>query len=114
MSQRIAYIRSAEKPDLQVWWYDDDGNLVDFSSGVVSWSLKIGQVGQAAALTKTTGITGAAGSGTPGSGTPNVAIVWATNELNLTPGAYTLQLNCVTTDGDRVEQVPIEIRGVIT
>lgn len=113
MMTALSWYSSAEEPALQIWWYDDDGDLIDFSSGVTGWSLKIGNPGSAAVLTKTTGITGAAGTGSPGSGTPNVQVVWAAGQLNITPGVYSLQLTATTAQGDRVLSTPITIRPVV-
>lgn len=82
----VPYTQGAELPDLTFEWRDSTGALIDFSSGY-TFVLKLGTPGQAAVLTKSTGITGAATN-------PNVTVVWATSgELNtLTPGVYTLQL----------------------
>lgn len=111
---RLSYHSTAELPALELWLQDNDGSLVDFSSGW-TFEVKIGQVGSAALLTKTTGITGAAGAGSEPDGTPNVSIAWAAGELALTPGNYALQLTA--TDGaslDRVFFVPLRIIDVIT
>lgn len=110
----ITYYKNAEAPTLNLWWYSDDGTLVDFSSGVSGWQLKIGQYGETAVLTKTTGITGAAGSGTDPDGTPNVVVVWSAGDLNVTPGHYVLQLTATTTAGDRVLTAPIRIYNTVT
>lgn len=112
---RVTYYRTAELPALAVWWYDDDGSLVDFSTAT-GWSLKIGTTpGATAALTKTTGITGAAGSGTPGNGTANVSVAWDAGELAaLTAGVYVLQITASFASGDRVLQATIDVRDVLT
>lgn len=109
----IRYHTSAERPALEMWIQDDDGTLIDFSSGY-TFELKIGATGSAALLTKTTGITGAVGSGTEPTGTPNVSVAWAAGELDITPGAYGLQLTATTGGLDRVFTTPIRITGVIT
>lgn len=110
---RISYKTSAEKPDLQVWWSDDDDELVDFSSGY-TFSLKVGQPGSTAVLTKTTGIVGAAGSGTPGAaGTPNLVVTWSAGELALTAGSYALEITATTGGLDRVAEFPFELRPVV-
>lgn len=112
---RVTYYRSAELPALQIWWYNDDNALIDFSSAS-AWSLKIGtSPGTAALLTKTTGITGSAGSGTPGNGTANVSVEWSAGELAaLTAGTYVLQITASFAAGDRVLQAVIDVRDVIT
>ncbi len=109
----IRYHSSAERPALELWIQDDDGTLIDFSSGY-TFTLKIGNTGDTALLTKSTSITGAAGSGTEPTGTPNLTIAWAAGELDITPGTYTLQLTATTTGLDRVFTTPIRITGVIT
>lgn len=109
----IRYHTTAERPALEMWILDDDGTLIDFSTGY-SFTLKIGNTGDTALLTKTTGITGAAGAGTEPTGTPNVSVAWTADELDITPGAYTLQLTATTGGLDRVFTTPIRITGVIT
>ena len=104
----ITYYKNAEDPSTRIWWLDDDGTLVDFSA-VSSWSLKIGQVGETALLAKTSGITGAAGAGAEPTGTPNVVIVWASGDLNIAAGHYTMQLVATTVGRDRTMTAPFHI-----
>lgn len=108
----ISYFKNAEDPNTRIWWLDDDGTLIDLS-GVSSWSLKIGQIGETALLTKTSGISGAAGAGTEPTGTPNVVIVWSAGELNLASGSYTMQLTATTTARDRVMSAPFNILNTV-
>ena len=105
------YVLGAELGDLAITWYDDDGTLINFSSGY-TFQVKVGLAGQAATFTKTTGITGAATA-------PNVVIGWATSgELNsLTdPGAYTVQVAATRTSDSkvRVQQGRITIMAAVT
>lgn len=109
----IRYHTTAERPALELWILDDDGTLIDFSTGY-TFELKIGAVGSAALLTKTGSIAGAAGAGTEPTGTPNVVVTWAAGELDIAPGDYTLQLTATTSGLDRVFATPIRITGVIT
>ena len=112
----LEYHSSASLPNVELWLQDDDGTLVDFSSGY-TFSLKIGAKGAAAVLTKSSGITGAAGSGSEPDGTANVTIAWSDGELaNIDPGPYTWQLTCTATSGgkDRVFEGQIKILDVIT
>jgi hypothetical protein len=113
LSRHLSYHKNAERPAAELWWNDDDGTLIDFASGY-TWSLKIGVVGSTALLTKTTNITGAAGSGTEPDGTPNVVITWTAGELALTAGSYTWQLTATTSSLDRVTDGTIDILDVIT
>lgn len=108
----LRYARSAERPALKLWLLDEDGTLIDFSSGY-TFSFKIGSLGTAALLTKTSGIIGAAGAGAEPTGTPNVTVTWTAGELNLNPGTYAWQLTATTSSLDRVFQGSIVIIDVI-
>lgn len=90
----IQYAKGATRPDLKLWLYNEDELLIDFATGF-QFTVRIGDRGVPALTEKTTGITGATGTGnadTPGS-TPNLAIAWSAGELNIAPGEYTLQIN---------------------
>ncbi len=110
---RITYVKTADRPALKIWYYDDDGTLLDCSSGY-TFSLKVGTRGSAAVLTKTTNITGAAGSGVEPTGTPNITVTWAAGELALTPGSYVAQLTLTNSSLDRVIEFDLTIVDVIT
>ena len=111
----ITYYQSAERPALQLWLFDEDGALIDFSTGY-SFTFKLGSPGAAAVLTKTSGITGAAGSGTErGGGTPNVTITFAAGELAaLTAKSYTGQVTATISGQDRVFQFGFRLAKVIS
>lgn len=109
----VQYRRNAERPSLQLWIFDDDGDLIDFGTGY-TFELKIGVVGQAALLTKTLGITGAAGSGVEPTGAPNITVDWSAGELDISPGIHTWQLVCNTAATDRVFVGTIRIIDVIS
>jgi hypothetical protein len=113
MSTTIRYHKTAERPALEMWLLDDDESLIDLSTGY-TFSLKIGNKGSTALLTKTTGIVGAAGAGAEPTGTPNVAVSWAAGELNLTAGRYVWQLTATSSALDRVFEGTFEILDVIT
>ncbi len=114
MASVLRYYRTAERPDLRLWLLDDDGALINFASGY-TFAFKLGQPGSAATFTKTTGITGAAGSGTETSGTPNVTLTFTAAELDgLTAGATTWQLRATTSGLDRVYQGQFALHDVIT
>jgi hypothetical protein len=95
MSTGLRYARSAERPDLRLWLQDDEGDLIDLSTGY-TFTVHIGRRGHVSDRTKTTGITGAVGAGVSPTGTPNLVISWASGELNLTPGAYDLDIIATT------------------
>jgi hypothetical protein len=116
MNNPLRYHKTASLPSAELWLQDDDGTVIDFSTGY-TFSLKIGNKGSAAILTKTSGITGAAGSGTEPTGTANVTVAWDDAELaSETPGSYTWQLTCTATSGgkDRVFEGTFQIIDVIT
>lgn len=114
MPRSLVLHRTAERPSIEMWLEDADGALIDLSSGY-SYSLKLGEVGSAAAFTKTSGFTGAAGSGEEPSGVPNLTIAFTAAELDsLTPGPCTGQLTLTTSSLDRVFQFGVQIRDVIT
>jgi hypothetical protein len=114
MTDKLRYHKTAERPDSKLWLLGDDGNLIDFSSGY-TFSFKIGRRGTAAVLTKTTGITGAAGSGGEPTGTPNVTIVYSAGEFAaVTPSpSYRWQLTATVGGLDRVFEGAFELVEVI-
>lgn len=96
----VTYVRGAERPTLQLWWVDDTDALIDFSSGY-TFSLTIGD-GTTATVTKTSGITGAAGAGTNPTGTPNIVVAWSASELDIAAGQYVAQLVATTGGLERI------------
>ena len=113
MASVLRYYRTAERPDLRFWLLDDDGDLVDMSTGY-TFSFKLGQPGEAAEFTKTSGITGAAGAGTESSGTPNVTITFTAAELDgLTVGTTIWQLRATSGGVDRLYQGQFAVHDVI-
>lgn len=90
----MRYGRGATRPDLNLWLYDDDGKLIDFSTGF-TFVLRIGDRGYPAKKEKTTGFVGGPGTGNEDleGSDPNLRIQWAVGDLDITPGEYTFQLN---------------------
>lgn len=87
MSTRFVYKAGAELPGLTLPWQEEltrnTYTDLDLSSGY-TFSLTLTGLGAStAALTKTTGITGAVGS---------VSVAWAADELDLAAGVYKLEL----------------------
>ena len=117
MADIVHYYRTAERPDVQFWLRDSAGNLVDFSSGY-TFEFKLGQQGSAATFTKSSGITGAAGSGVPppGVGTPNVTMTFTAAENDgLVVGTTTWQIKARTGASlDRFWQGAFAVHDVIT
>jgi hypothetical protein len=110
----LTVFRTAERPDLEMWLLDADEALVDLSSGY-TFVFKIGVAGMAATFTKSTNITGAAGSGTEPTGTPNVTLTFTAAELDsLTIGTYDWQLRATTGGLDRIWTGKVTVRDVIT
>jgi hypothetical protein len=105
----VDYTIGDELEPLQLWW-TANGQLVDLSVAH-TYSAKLAIASDTVTpptnvfgSAKTTGFTGAAGSGTKGNGVPNLAVVWATTgELN-TPtlaGLYLLQIVATRTSDSR-------------
>lgn len=113
----LTWHRTAATPPGQLWWTDDLDTLIDFT-GVTQWELLIArELGDEAVLTKTTGITGAAGTGTPTdpTGTPNVTITLAAGELEpLGTGDYYATLTARPgTPSARVTNLIIHVLGTV-
>lgn len=89
------YYQHAEDPAYVVTWLDSDGAVIDFSSGY-TFELKLVSVSAGTvALTKTTGITGAATA-------PNITAQWSSGELAaITPGDYQAVLTPTTSSRQR-------------
>ena len=110
----LTYYKTAERPDIKLWLLDDDGTLINLAAGY-TFSFKIGVNGSAAVFTKTTGVTGAAGSGVEPNGTPNVTLTFTAAELAaVAVGTYQWQLTATTSGLDRVFQGRITIKDVVT
>ena len=115
MGQTLRYHTIDDLPDVKFWWFSEDGNLIDFSTGSPTWTFKIGLPGSSALVTKTSGITGAAGSGVQPTGTPNVTLVWTAGDLaSVTPGNYQWQLTARISGKDRTESGPFIVDDVIS
>lgn len=99
MTGPLRYHQGAEEPDCKLWLQDDDGTLIDFSSGY-AFEFKVGEAGSVL-LTKSSGIVGAAGAGVEPTGTPNITVSWSAGDLAITPGAYSWQLKATTGGLDR-------------
>lgn len=112
MAQTVTYYKTGERPDLELWLTDQSGALINFST--YTFVFKIGYLGETALVTKSAGITGAAGSGTEASGTPNVTISLTSGELDsVAASLYTGQLKATTGGLDRFYQFDLEIRDVV-
>lgn len=101
----VEYFIGDELESLQLWW-TANGSLVDLSvAHTYSSKLVLGSDPAAAALfTKTTGFTGATGSGTKASGVPNLVVAWATSgELNAptVAGLYVFQIVATRTSDSK-------------
>lgn len=97
----VSYIKGSDLPDQPVVWTDYTNALIDFGLGW-TFQLKIGHLGQAALVVKTSGITGFG----PGI-SPNVVIAWAiSGELNtLEPGNYTALLTATRTSDNKQRRI---------
>ena len=103
-----------DEDPLQIWWMIS-GDLVDFSSGYTfTLRLSLQSTPGTIIFTKTTGLTGAAGSGSVQSGTPNLTVAWATsgelNDLTLAK-LYLLEIVALAGDGSQTTlQMTVNMR----
>lgn len=103
----VEYEIGEELDPLEITWLDAAGNVRNFASGW-TFEFKLGNIGQAALLTKTTGITGASTG-------PNVTLTWAVDELVVPAGSYTGQLRARNASTkDLYTQFDMTIRPVVT
>lgn len=103
----VEYFIGDELESLRLWW-TANGALVDFSvAHTYSSKLVLASdtgVTPTALFTKTTGFTGAAGSGVKPTGVPNLVIDWATTgELNAptASGLYVFQVVATRTSDSK-------------
>lgn len=103
----VSYTLGAELPDVAIAWTDEAGNLIDFSTGW-TFQVKVGNPGEAALLTKTGGITGAATS-------PNLTIAWSAGELDAVgSGAWSCQVKATNAGKDRIRTFSLKLLPAIT
>lgn len=109
----VSYYKTAERPDLELWLTDQSGALINFAAGY-TFVFKIGYLGETALVTKSSGITGAAGSGTEVSGVPNLTISLSAGELDsVAASLYIGQVKATTGGLDRFYQFDLELRDVV-
>lgn len=101
----VEYFIGDELETLQLWW-TANGALVDLNvAHTYSSKLILASDATATAIfTKTTGFTGATGSGTKASGVPNLTVAWATTgELNAptVAGLYVFQIVATRTSDSK-------------
>ncbi len=109
----IRYKKTAERPAMKLWLLDDDLSLIDLSA--YTFVLRIGHIGSAAGLTKSSNIAGAVGANAEPNGTPNCVVTWTAGELAvLNPGLYDMELTATLSSLDRVFTDTIEILDVMT
>ena len=97
------YTKGAALPDYPITWLDANGDLVDLSSGY-TFELRLGDPGTSNALTKTTGITGAATA-------PNCTIAFDAGELDdLDTGVIHGDVIATRTADDKPRIIRIKLR----
>lgn len=74
MSRTFTYKEGATVPNIELWWRDSAGDLIDFASGYTFTVTVATDELTTAEINTTAGVTGAAGTGTESEGTPNVTI----------------------------------------
>jgi hypothetical protein len=104
----VEYEIGEELDDLAVTWTDSSGAIRNFASGW-TFEFKLGVLGSAAVLTKTTGITGAATA-------PNVTISFAPEELVVASNTYVGQLRARrgSDSKDLFTQFDMTVKAVVT
>lgn len=106
----VEYTIGDELEPLQIWW-TANGALVDLSVAHTYSSTLVRELTSAAVFTKTTGFTGAAGSGVKGAGVPNLTVAWATSgELNAptVAGRYVFQIVATRTSDSKQRTAFVE------
>jgi hypothetical protein len=83
MAETPTWIIDADLPDLDGTWKDSTGAVIDLTAYTFT-ELRIGKEGQAALLTKTSGVTFAATD-------PNVTVAWTPGELAVLAPAQGVQ-----------------------
>lgn len=97
----LTYHATADRPEAVLTLPDG----ADVTSGY-TFTLKIGNPGSVALVTKTSNITGGAGQ---------VTVAWVAGELAaLDPGIYSLQLAATTGGLDRIYDTTFVVRDVVT
>lgn len=96
----ITYPKGAERPAAGLRLLDN-GSIVDLSSG---YTFTV-NINFPTPLVKSTGVAGAAGTGS----TPNLTITWAAGELNVTPGVYRVTVTATSGGLDYKWTLPIQI-----
>jgi hypothetical protein len=103
----VEYEIGEELDPLEITWLDADGGVRNFASGW-TFEFKLGTLGQAALLTKTSGITG-------NNNSPNVVIDFAVDELTVPAGSYKGQLRARNAaNKDLFTQFDMTINAVVT
>jgi hypothetical protein len=107
-----------DEDELHIWWFVN-GALLDLHTGY-TFQAKLASVKTPATTiwTKTTGFTGAVGSGVEGNGTPNLVVQWATsgelNDSSLTAGRYILQIKATTSGAESTYWLTLNLRQRLT
>jgi len=104
----VEYTIGAELPDIAISWTSESGAVIDFSTGW-TFTVKVGNPGETALLTKTTTITGAAVA-------PNLTIAWAAGELDAVgSGAWQCQITAHNTasNKDRIRTFVLKLLPAI-
>lgn len=113
----IEYVQGSSDPTLPVIWRDWTGALVDFSNVGYSFELKLGNLSRTSTVfTKSTGITGAAGSLLTSPPTPNLVVSWdTTGELTTVDvGTWLIQISATSpASHTRRTQFPILVTSAL-
>lgn len=109
----IQYRATSENLPIRLWWRDDTGQLINLST-YDSFEVEI-QSGGVEHFAKTTGITGAAGSGASPTGTPNLVITWVDGDFDTVPvGAHKLVIRAIDAGLELSHEFDFELLQDIT
>ncbi len=108
----LIYTRGAVLPACKLWVLDDDDTLIDLSTA--TFQTKIGNRGNAALKTKSSGISGAVGAGVEPTGTPNCTITWVSGDLDVAPGNYDLEIKATIGASPRFFHRRLTIENVMS
>lgn len=116
-ASKVTYHLNDDLGSLECWLFNRrGGDLIDLSSYTLV--LKVGIPGEAALLTKSTGLGGAAGSGdgSADDDVPNFTADWDEGEIATigTPGNYVCQIDATTGGKSRSWRFPFDVGPVIS
>lgn len=105
----VEYFIGDDRSPLELWW-EISGELLDLSTAHSYEGKLVSLATGTTVFTTTTGFSGATGSGTKSSGTPNLVKTWPTSgELNIvtSAGRYLFQIVATRASGNEEETLHV-------